>query len=276
MKPRSHNYGGGTRNATANIGGKEVNITINLGGEKAMGPVHLASDGNMPDGVVHARTGKDIELAQSNAAAQLEFSNPAQNVRRIGLKEGMKVADFGSGSGRYTLEIADVVGETGKVYAVDVQRDLLTKVQNDATQKKFENVEIVWADMEQSGSVAIKDTYLDAVVLSNTLFQFDDKITPVKEAWRVLKPGGLLAVIDWSDSFNGMGPPQHAVVTQPESMLLCTDNGFAFKNEFSAGDHHYGLVFVKMLDGQDQQSVVDASRQQEEDFIQKTINQELI
>ncbi|MAZ67195.1 hypothetical protein CL652_00265 [bacterium] len=261
--------------ASVNIGGKEVNINVHLGASKSPGPMHLAGDERLPDGVAQVKTEQELHLAsmgQDNAA----FSNPSQNVHRIGFKEGMKIADFGAGSGSYVMALAGVVGPSGVVYAVDVQRELLTRLQNNAVQGGYDNVEIIWGDIETPGGVGLRDEYLDGVVIANTLFQVDDKINTIKEAWRVLRPGGTLVVIDWLDSFGGLGPPQNAVVTQAETTVLCTDNGYAFKKDIDAGKHHYGLVFIKMMEGETSDQVIAHAHETEKSFIERTIAQELI
>lgn len=275
MKHPPRKSPGAAHAARVNVGGKEVSISINVNTPKPAAPVHLSGDERLPPGVVRAKTEQELHLASLERGSDT-FANPEANVRRIGFKEGMKVADFGAGSGAYTIALASVVGPSGVVYAVDVQRDLLTRIQNNATHAGYNNIEIVWGNIEVPGGVGIRDNLLDGVVLSNTLFQVDDKINTVKEAWRVLRPGGTLAVIDWSDSFGGLGPPQNAVVTQAEATLLCTDNGFAFKKDIEAGKHHYGLLFIKMVPGETTEEVLARAHATEEDFIQKTINQELI
>lgn len=262
------------QSASVNIGGKDVNIKIDLGGGDSVGPIHLAGDEKMPKSAVTAKSQQDMLM--NNGSLGTSFANPTHNVHRLGIREGMLVADFGAGSGAYTLELANLVGDSGKVYAVDVQRDLLTRIQNEAVKQGNENVEIVWSDIETVGGVGIRDGLLHAVLLSNTLFQVDDKITVIKEAWRVLKPGGILAIIDWMDSYGGVGPQKSNVVTQSEATLLCTDNGFAFKNDFKAGEHHYGLLFVKMIQGQSDEEVLSAVKEKEKDFITRTIEQELV
>ena len=255
--------------------GGAMNININMGGHKAMGPVHLASDGKVTKQGVTARTEQDMQMSMG-AGSSANFSNPKENVRRAGFKEGMRIADFGSGSGSYTLALSELVGSSGRVYAVDVQRDLLTRIQNEASQKSLNNIEVVWSDIENVDGVSIRDGLLDGVIISNTLFQTENKHNVIKEAWRVLKPSGMLVIIDWTDSHGGLGPRQNDVVTQAEATLVCTDNGFAFKSEFSAGEHHYGLVFIKVVEGQDESEVVSQAQQADTDFIQRTIAQELI
>jgi ubiquinone/menaquinone biosynthesis C-methylase UbiE len=262
--------------ARVNGGSKEVTINVTVDKPKPAGPVHLAGDERLPEGVAQVKTDQEIHLASMGHQDTFSFSNPNQNARNVGFKEGMKVADFGVGSGAYTVALADIVGPSGVVYAVDVQRELLTRVQNNAVQEGYENIEIVWGDIETIGGVRIRDGYLDGVVLSNTLFQVDDKISTIQEAWRVLQPGGILVVIDWLDSFGGLGPPQNSVVTQAETTVLCTDNGYAFKKDIDVGKHHYGLIFIKMVEGDTVEQVVARSHETEENFIEKTIAQELI
>lgn len=259
---------------SVNIGGKDVNITVNLESSKTLKKIHLADETKIETAVEGARAqmGKDLGVGEQSVTG---FSNPKQNAYRLGFYEGMKVADFGAGSGMYTEVLSDVVGATGMVYAVDVQKDLLTRIQNNATREGRENIKIVWSDIEVAGSVGIKDELLNGVLFSNTLFQLEDKISAVKEAWRVLRPGGVLAVIDWKNSFEGLGPKHDMVITKSEAMVLCTDNGFTLKNEFNAGEHHYGLVFIKMIAGESRDDVLISSKKDDKDFVARTIGQEL-
>ena len=173
------------------------------------------------------------------------FAHPTHNVRSLGISPGMKIADFGSGSGAYALAIAESLCNSGHVYAIDVQRDLLRRTKNEAHKRGFRNVEVIWGDLEYAGATKIADGLLDMVLISNLLFQINEKNAVIKEAWRVLKPGGRLVIIDWSDSFGGTGPQEVDVVTKEAAESLATSNGFDSVGEFPAGSHHYGLVFKR-------------------------------
>jgi ubiquinone/menaquinone biosynthesis C-methylase UbiE len=171
------------------------------------------------------------------------FAHPVRNVAALGLQAGMTVADFGSGSGAYTLAIAARLEGSGHVYAVDIQRDLLRRTHNEAHKRGLKNLSVIWADLEKRGASKIADRKLDLVLISNLLFQLDDKSAPLLEAWRILKPTGYLAIIDWSDSFGGMGPIKQDVVTKEKALELAQKTGFELTREFPAGAHHYGLIF---------------------------------
>jgi len=177
--------------------------------------------------------------------AHARFAHPTHNIRSLGITPGMKVADFGSGSGAYTLAIAESLANSGHVYAIDVQRDLLRKTKNEATKRGFKNVEVIWGDLEYAGATKIADGLLDMVLISNLLFQINEKNAVIKEAWRVLKPAGRLVIIDWSDSFGGVGPLEVDVVAKEAAESLAVSNGFESVSAFPAGSHHYGLVFRK-------------------------------
>lgn len=175
------------------------------------------------------------------------FAHPRRNVEALGVEPGMLVADFGSGSGIYVLHIAEELKHSGHVYAIDVQRDLLKRVLAEAHRRGFKNVEVVWSDLEREGSSKLADEKLDLVLISNLLFQVENKAAVLREARRILSPRGRLAIIDWRESYGSMGPEKRDVVTKEKAETLARDAGFELQREFPAGAHHYGLIFRPSL-----------------------------
>ena len=173
------------------------------------------------------------------------FAHPARNVVGIGITPGMKVADFGSGSGAYVLAIAKTLCNSGHVYAIDVQRDLLQRIKNESHKHGFKNVEVLWGDLERPEGSKIADGALDVVLISNLLFQVTEKNAVLEEALRTLKAQGRLVIIDWADSFRGTGPQPEDVVKKETAVSLAVKTGFKLEKEFPAGAHHYGLIFRK-------------------------------
>ena len=209
--------------------------------------MNMRDVGNL-DMVAKPKTAQDTEtksqiLASGGAIAG--FAVPEKNIGQMGIVDGMKVADFGAGSGGYTFLLSNQVGASGHVYAVEVQQDLLRRLKNEAERRGCKNVDIIWGDFEERNGSKIASDLLDVVLLSNTLFQLDDARGAVREALRVLKPGGSLVVIEWSDSFGGIGPEKSAIVTAETVRHMAQDIGFTSNREFEAGAHHYGLVFIK-------------------------------
>ena len=188
-----------------------------------------------------------MQAAKSAAGhvSHASFAHPARNIVGIGITPGMKVADFGSGSGAYVLAIAKTLCNSGHVYAIDVQRDLLQRIKNESHKHGLKNVEVLWGDLESPGGSKIADGALDVVLISNLLFQVAEKGVVLGEAFRTLKAQGRLVIIDWSDSFRGVGPQPEDVVNKETALSLAVKTGFRFEKEFPAGAHHYGLIFRK-------------------------------
>jgi ubiquinone/menaquinone biosynthesis C-methylase UbiE len=171
------------------------------------------------------------------------FSQPENNIEQFHIDPGMIVADLGSGAGFYSFALSEAVGESGKVYAVDVQKDLLSKLRNEAMSRNLTNIEIVWGDLDEVNGTTLKDNSVDRVVVANVLFQLEDTENFVKESRRILRPNGKILVVDWTDSHAGLGPAPDAVIKPDVARTLFEDAGFVFDRDIEAGEHHYGMVF---------------------------------
>jgi len=171
------------------------------------------------------------------------FSSPHENVLQLGLREGMKVGDFGAGSGHYARAAAAIVGHSGKVYAIDVQNDVLKHLKLNSHTHHQGIIETVWGDIEKAGGTHLRDTSLDAVILANTLFQIENRDGLLAEMKRVLKPGGKFMLVDWAGSYGGMGPTPDKVVTEHDAEAFFINGGFHKVKSFRAGPHHYGVIF---------------------------------
>lgn len=174
------------------------------------------------------------------------FVVPEVVVTQFHLHEGDKVADYGAGAGYFLKSLSTAVGQTGKVYACEIQKQLVEKLGDLARLQGLGNVIPLWCDLEEENGIKVPTGTLDAGILVNTLFQFELKEVALTEIRRTLRPGGVLHVIDWSESFGGLGPQPAAVVTKDAAITLCESRHFAFEREFPAGDHHYGFTMRRV------------------------------
>jgi ubiquinone/menaquinone biosynthesis C-methylase UbiE len=170
------------------------------------------------------------------------FSDPVSNLNKLGLNDGMKVIDLGAGSGYYSFEAAKRVGSSGRVYAVDVQKDLLERLHTVALNQGLRNIEVVWGNIEKIGGTKLREAMADRVVASNVLFQIGKPDEFVLEIKRILKPGGKVLVVDWSE-VSPLGPKM--LVPSMKAQTLFEKSGFKLELSFDAGEHHYGLIFVR-------------------------------
>jgi len=172
----------------------------------------------------------------------MAFSDPKKNIDQFGIPEGAHVADLGCGSGFYSIAAAKKVGEEGKVYAVDIQQEMLPRLAAEAADEEIEHLEVIWGDIERPGGTQLGDGVVDVVILSNVLFQAENIDVIFTEAHRILRPGGRMLVVEWSDS-SGLGPER--VVSEHTVRQALQKRGFVVANNIDAGDHHYGLSVQK-------------------------------
>jgi arsenite methyltransferase len=173
------------------------------------------------------------------------FSDPEQNVSQFELIKGSHVADFGSGSGFYSFAAAEAVGENGKVYAIDVQKDLLQKLNNEAKNTRhLTNIEIVWGDIDNLGGTRIRENSIDAVIAANVFFQLEDKNNACLEIKRIIKDGGRVLFIDWLNQLASESQGKN-YFSKEEAIELFTRKGFTVERDINAGIKHYGLIFIK-------------------------------
>jgi ubiquinone/menaquinone biosynthesis C-methylase UbiE len=175
----------------------------------------------------------------------MAFADPRTNLQKLNLTPGMTVVDFGAGVGAYSLAAGELLDPQDKVYAIEIQKDLLETIKRDAKARNLQNVEVIWGDIEQAGGVSLPDSTADIVIISNVLYQAKSMYVLALEAKRLLKSGGRIMVIEWSDSFGHLGPTPENIVLPEEVKKTFDSTGLSFVSEFPAGDHHYGLIFVK-------------------------------
>lgn len=171
------------------------------------------------------------------------FTDPVKNLKAFGLREDMIVADLGAGSGFYTIP-ASVMVPMGKVYAIEIQKDFLTTIINKAVEAHANNIECLLGDVEKMGGTKLKDKIVDKVIASNILFQVGNKDKFIEEAKRILKPGGELLLVDWSDNKNTVGISLDKIISKNKAREMFEKKGFVWERDIDAGEHHYGIIFI--------------------------------
>lgn len=174
---------------------------------------------------------------------QVSFSDPEKIIADAGIAKASQVADIGAGSGFYSFAAAKAVGPQGNVFALEVQKDLLEKIKNEAIAREVKNLMTVWGDAEKMNGTRLRDHSINTVILANILFQIHDKEALLAEVKRILVPGGNVLVVDWSESFGGLGPRTESVFNQEDAEKLFSTHEFSMVRTLPAGEHHYGIIF---------------------------------
>lgn len=169
--------------------------------------------------------------------------NPDEIIKDINIKSGMTVADFGCGAGYFSIPIAKILNNSGKLFAIDVLSSALGSVLSKAKLYGLLNVETIRGNIESIGGSKIKDGSVDIVVLANILFQCNDYDSVISEAKRVLKGNGIVVIIDWIPDEVPLGPKFEHCLSENDIKKILIKNGLKITGKFDAGSHHYGMIF---------------------------------
>lgn len=120
------------------------------------------------------------------------FSPPTNVLKELGIREGFSVLDYGCGPGSYIVPLANLVGGSGRVYAVDVHPIAIRMAQAKASKRLLTNVKIIQSDRD----TRLPDSSIDVAFLYDILHELDKPDDVLRELHRVLKPGGILSVSD--------------------------------------------------------------------------------
>jgi ubiquinone/menaquinone biosynthesis C-methylase UbiE len=122
-----------------------------------------------------------------------DFFRPRRDiVKEVGIKEGFHVLDYGCGSGSYITAVAELVENSGRIYALDVQPLAIGMVKKIAAKNHLTNVETILSDCK----TGLPDDSIDVTLLYDTFHDLTDPNGVLEELHRVLKPDGILSFSD--------------------------------------------------------------------------------
>lgn len=169
-----------------------------------------------------------------------EWQKPDQVVERLQLKSGQRVAEIGSGSGYFVVRFARAVGETGKVYAADIDSDMLNYLKWRAGNEELGNIELVEATTDDPKLAA---SSVDMVFICNTIHHIENRDLYYPYITRALREGGRLVIVDFYKRPLPVGPPPRTKITRPDMIKEIEQAGFHLVEEYDFLPHQYFLVF---------------------------------
>jgi len=129
------------------------------------------------------------------------------------IKEGQVVLDVGTGSGFAAALLARAIGVNGRVYSIDPSENALNKAFSKLKEEKLDRIVVLKkARVEE---LPFEDNFFDRVSSIMSFHHFSDSVISLKEMYRVLKPGGILVIVDWTR--------ETTVVPHPKEQLYTPD-----------------------------------------------------
>ena len=170
---------------------------------------------------------------------RLAEQHPEGLLRREGLKPGDSFADVGCGPGFFTIPAACIVGDGGKVYAIDTSEEMLFELDKRSPPS---NVALV---KSAESEIPLDDAVVDMALISYVLHEAEDALSFLKEVARILTDGGILLILDWKKRVEDKGPPVEDRLTEQSVLKTLEEAGFADSETSSFTESHYKISSVK-------------------------------
>lgn len=167
---------------------------------------------------------------------------PSETLKKLGLSEKDIMADIGCGIGYFTLPASEIVGEGGKVLAIDVSSEMLQDVEVKFEEQHISNIECVKID---GTSFNIDDEAVTYGFMCNVLHEIDHKEQFLNEIKRIIKEKGKLVIIEWAKIESDYGPPMDHRLDKKVVENLFKENNFKNISVIELNENYYAVTGEK-------------------------------
>ncbi len=171
-----------------------------------------------------------------------EEERPDESLKQLGLEEGMTTCDMGCGNGFWTLMMARVVGPSGRVLAVDIQPEMLKKLELRALESKLENVEPILGEVDDP---KLPVGEIDLVMMVDVYHEFSHPESMLWSIRRSLKPDGVVALLEYREEDPRVPIKPRHKMSKPQIMKEYHANGFKLVREYNELPWQHLMFFAR-------------------------------
>lgn len=165
---------------------------------------------------------------------------PNEVIAAMDIREGETIADIGAGSGYFAFRFASHVGSKGRVYAVDIDPDMIIHMNRKIRNTKFENVATVLSTPDDP---LLANNSIDRFFICNTWHHVGDRPAYLEKMKAMLRPGGRIVIIDYFKKQLPVGPPPGMKMAREDVVDEMEKGGFILSEEHAFLPYQYFLVF---------------------------------
>ncbi len=167
--------------------------------------------------------------------------NTTQLLKNLDLKPGMSIADIGAGSGYYTKLLSQKIG-TGKVYAVDIEPEMIAFLNERIKQEKLPNVVTV---LGKETAVALPPSSMDMMLLVDVYHEFSYPYEMSLSMFNALKPNGKLVLVEFRAEDDAVPIKTIHKMTEAQAVKELKAAGFQLEKNINNLPWQHCMVFVK-------------------------------
>ena len=188
---------------------------------------------------------RESDSSSESAPIGVKFIDPQAVIKQLDMEEGIGVADFGCGTGYFSIPIARKIGKEGKVYSLDILPEKLEAIESQAKTQSLTNIITKRVNLENKDGSQLGAESVDWVIMKDVLFENKEKSNILGEAKRILKPGGKILLVEWKTEDTPIGPDKKIRISREKALELVNKSQLGILKEVTVGDFHYGFILVK-------------------------------
>lgn len=186
---------------------------------------------------------KDFKAQLFNKKASDPRNKADEIIEAIGLKSGQNIADIGSGGGYFSLRFAEIIGKTGKVYAVDTNTDFLKFINDRAKEKGLNNIITLLIE----DKLTLPENSLNYVFMRNVTHHLPNRVEYFKNLKKFLRQNGRIIIIEYKKdkifSFHGLFGHY---VSKETIIREMKDAGYLFEKEVDfLPEQHFTMYVIQ-------------------------------
>ncbi|HTY61953.1 MAG TPA: methyltransferase domain-containing protein [Acidobacteriota bacterium] len=166
---------------------------------------------------------------------------PDEVLAALDLKPGETIADIGAGSGYFSFRFARKLGDTGRVYAVDINSDMILHMNRYIRDNRLKNVTTI---LSAPDDPLLMDASINRFFICNTWHHIQNRPQYVARMKKMLKPGGQIIIIDYKKKQLPVGPPPEMKLAKREVIAEMEAGGFKLAKEHGFLEYQYFLIFT--------------------------------
>jgi ubiquinone/menaquinone biosynthesis C-methylase UbiE len=190
----------------------------------------------------HARLFPPTSLGELEGPDREDWQQPDRIMDALQIAEGSIVADLGAGGGWFTIRLARRVGPNGKVYAEDVQPQMIQAI---SRRVERENLRNVVPRLGTPDDPKLPEGAIDVVLIVETYNEVERRVALLRNVARSLKPGGRIAIINSKKDGGGPGPDMDERVDAEEVVRDAEAAGLRLRTRETFLRYQYFLVFER-------------------------------
>lgn len=171
-----------------------------------------------------------------------ELLPPEQTLINLHLQEEDIMADIGCGIGYFTIPASKIVGENGKIFAMDISSEMLKDVEIKISDNNISNIETI---LTEENDLKLSDNKVTFAFISLVLHEANDKENFLNEVKRIITPNGKIAIVEWEKIKSEFGPPIDHRLDRVNLMKLLDKVGFSTIESIDIGENFYGIMAQK-------------------------------